>query len=27
MPLSDHEQRMLDQIESALYAEDPKFAS
>jgi len=26
MPLSDHEQRMLDQIESALYAEDPKFA-
>ncbi|MGZ6779806.1 MAG: DUF3040 domain-containing protein, partial [Mycobacterium sp.] len=23
MPLSDHEQRMLDQIESALYAEDP----
>ncbi|HUB57484.1 MAG: DUF3040 domain-containing protein, partial [Mycobacterium sp.] len=21
MPLSDHEQRMLDQIESALYAE------
>ncbi|MDT5076609.1 MAG: hypothetical protein QOJ80_1246, partial [Mycobacterium sp.] len=25
MPLSDHEQRMLDQIESALYAEDPKF--
>ncbi|HEX2283337.1 MAG TPA: DUF3040 domain-containing protein [Mycobacterium sp.] len=27
MPLSDHEQRMLEQIESALYAEDPKFAS
>ncbi|MGV0626645.1 DUF3040 domain-containing protein [Mycolicibacter minnesotensis] len=27
MPLSDHEQRMLDEIESALYAEDPKFAS
>ncbi|KAA8962643.1 DUF3040 domain-containing protein [Mycobacterium sp.] len=27
MPLSDHEQRMLDQIENALYAEDPKFAS
>lgn len=27
MPLSDHEQRLLDQIEQALYAEDPKFAS
>ncbi|KZM73766.1 DUF3040 domain-containing protein [Nocardia terpenica] len=27
MPLSEHEQRMLEQIESALYAEDPKFAS
>ncbi len=27
VPLSEHEQRMLDQIESALYAEDPKFAS
>src|ERR1700759_2444359 len=27
MPLSDHEQRMVDQIESALYAEDPKFGS
>lgn len=27
MPLSEHEQRMLDQIESALYAEDPKFAT
>ena len=26
MPLSEHEQRMLDQIEQALYAEDPKFA-
>ena len=26
MPLSDHEQRMLEQIEKALYAEDPKFA-
>src|ERR1700733_2485302 len=26
VPLSDHEQRMLDQIEKALYAEDPKFA-
>ncbi|WP_084693180.1 DUF3040 domain-containing protein [Actinomadura atramentaria] len=26
MPLSDHEQRMLEQIEQALYAEDPKFA-
>ncbi|MBW8481007.1 DUF3040 domain-containing protein [Actinomadura parmotrematis] len=26
MPLSDHEQRMLDQIEQSLYAEDPKFA-
>lgn len=26
MPLSEHEQRMLDQIEKALYAEDPKFA-
>ncbi|MBB6121453.1 DUF3040 domain-containing protein [Nocardiopsis algeriensis] len=26
MPLSEHEQRMLDQIERALYAEDPKFA-
>ncbi|MDZ4232856.1 MAG: DUF3040 domain-containing protein, partial [Dietzia sp.] len=25
MPLSDHEQRMLEQIENALYAEDPKF--
>ena len=27
MPLSEHEQRMLEQIEIALYAEDPKFAS
>ena len=27
MPLSEHEQRMLDEIESALYADDPKFAS
>ncbi|EFV14391.1 DUF3040 domain-containing protein [Segniliparus rugosus] len=27
MPLSEHEQRVLDEIESALYAEDPKFAS
>ena len=27
MPLSEHEQRLLEQIEQALYAEDPKFAS
>jgi hypothetical protein len=27
VPLSEHEQRLLDQIESALYADDPKFAS
>ena len=27
MPLSEPEQRLLDQIERALYAEDPKFAS
>lgn len=27
MPLSEHEQRLLDQIERQLYAEDPKFAS
>ena len=27
MPLSEHEQQMLDQIERALIAEDPKFAS
>jgi hypothetical protein len=26
VPLSDHEQRLLEQIERALYAEDPKFA-
>jgi hypothetical protein len=26
VPLSDHEQRLLDQIERQLYAEDPKFA-
>jgi hypothetical protein len=26
VPLSEHEQRMLDQIERALYTEDPKFA-
>jgi hypothetical protein len=26
VPLSDHEQRLLDQIERALYADDPKFA-
>ena len=26
MPLSEHEQRALEQIEQALYAEDPKFA-
>src|SRR5580693_9347819 len=26
VPLSEHEQRQLDQIERALYAEDPKFA-
>jgi hypothetical protein len=26
VPLSEHEQRMLEQIEQALYAEDPKFA-
>lgn len=26
MPLSEHEQRMLDQIERALYTEDPRFA-
>jgi hypothetical protein len=25
--LSEHEQRLLEQIERALYAEDPKFAS
>jgi hypothetical protein len=27
VPLSDHEQRLLEQMERALYAEDPKFAS
>ncbi|MEI7779687.1 MAG: DUF3040 domain-containing protein [Actinomycetes bacterium] len=27
MPLSDHEQRLLEQMEQALYAEDPKFAT
>lgn len=27
MALSEHEQRMLDQIEQALLADDPKFAS
>ena len=27
MPLSEHEQKMLDQMEQALYAEDPRFAS
>jgi hypothetical protein len=27
VPLSEHEQRLLDQMERALYAEDPKFAS
>ncbi len=27
MPLSEHEQELLEQMEQALYAEDPKFAS
>ena len=27
MPLSEHEQKLLDQMERALYAEDPRFAS
>lgn len=27
MPLSEHEQRLLEQMEKALYAEDPQFAS
>ena len=27
MPLSEHEQRMLEQLEQALAEEDPKFAS
>ncbi len=26
MPLSEHEQRLLDQLEQQLHAEDPKFA-
>lgn len=26
MPLSEHEQRLLEQMERALYAEDPRFA-
>jgi hypothetical protein len=26
VPLSEHEQRLLEQIEQSLYAEDPKFA-
>lgn len=26
MPLSDHEQRILDEIEKNLYEEDPRFA-
>jgi UPF0716 family protein affecting phage T7 exclusion len=26
VPLSDHEQRLLEQIEQALYEDDPKFA-
>jgi hypothetical protein len=26
VPLSEHEQRLLEQIEQGLYAEDPKFA-
>ncbi len=26
MPLSEHEQRLLEQMERALHAEDPKFA-
>ena len=26
VPLSEHEERLLDQIERALEAEDPKFA-
>jgi hypothetical protein len=26
LPLSEHEQRLLEQIEQSLYAEDPKFA-
>jgi hypothetical protein len=27
VPLSDHEQKLLEQMEQALYADDPKFAS
>ncbi len=27
MPLSKHEQQLLDQMEQALYAEDPRFAT
>jgi hypothetical protein len=27
VPLSEHEQQLLEQMEQALYAEDPKFAS
>lgn len=27
MPLSEHEQRLLDQLEQQLQSEDPKFAS
>ena len=27
MPLSEHEQRVLDQIERSLYADDPKFVA
>ncbi|ALE91774.1 hypothetical protein AOC05_04650 [Arthrobacter alpinus] len=27
MPLSEHEQRLLDQLEAQLHAEDPKFAN
>jgi hypothetical protein len=27
MPLSEHEQRLLDQMERQLYADDPKLAS
>ena len=26
MPLSEHEQRLLEQMEKALYAEDPKLS-
>jgi hypothetical protein len=27
VPLSEHEQKLLNEIEQALYADDPKFAS